>query len=87
MPGGGVCVDPPGAALRLFFEYVGAVDMAMLLKKRLRQRARNFTKLLPSMSAEGALRSKDSRLFVNARDYITQCREQALSRSVGDVAS
>ena len=38
----------------------------MLLKKRLRQHARNFTKLLPSMSAEGALRSKDWRLFVNA---------------------
>jgi len=33
------------------------------------------------------LRSKDCRLVVNARDYITQCREQALSRSVGDVAS
>ena len=51
------------------------------------QRARNFSKLRPGMSAEGALRSKDYRLFVNARDYVTQCREQTLSRSVGEVAS
>lgn len=70
-----------------FLVCVGAGDMAVLLKKRLWQRARNFTKVLPGMSAEGALRSKDCRLFVNARDYITQCREQALSRNVGDVAS
>ena len=52
--------------LGYLLEYVGAGDMAMLLKKRLRQRARDFTKLLPSMSAERALRSKDWRLFVNA---------------------
>lgn len=43
--------------LGYFLEYVGAGDAAMLLKKRLRQRARNFTKVLPGMSAEGASRS------------------------------
>ena len=52
--------------LGYLLEHVGAGDKAVLLKEHVRQRARNFTKLLPSASAEGALRSKDWRLFVNA---------------------
>ena len=47
-------------------EYVGAGDKAVLLKKHVGRRARNFTKLLPGDDAEGAPRSKDWRLFVNA---------------------
>ncbi len=52
--------------LGYLLEYVGAGNKAVLLKKHVRQRARNFTKLLPSASAAGAPRSKDWRLFVNA---------------------
>ena len=46
--------------------HVGAGENAALLKEDVRRRARNFTKLLPGASAEGAPRSKDWRLFVNA---------------------
>ena len=52
--------------LGYLLEYVGAGDKAVLLKKHVRRRARNYTKLLPSSSAEGAARSKDWRLFVNS---------------------
>ena len=41
-------------------------DRAVLLKADVRQRARNFTKLLPGASAEDAPRSNAWRLFVNA---------------------
>ena len=47
-------------------EHVGAGDRAMLLKEHVRERARNYTKLLPSADAVEAPRSKDWRLFVNA---------------------
>ena len=47
-------------------EHVGAGDKAALLKEHVRRRARNYTKLLPGADADGALRSKDWRLFVNA---------------------
>ena len=52
--------------LGYLLEHVGAGEKAVLLKERVRQRARNFTKLLPGADADGALRSKDWRLFVNA---------------------
>ena len=52
--------------LGYLLEHVGAGHKAVLLKAHVRQRARNFTKLLPGASVEGALRSKDWRLFVNA---------------------
>ena len=47
-------------------EHVGAADKAVLLKAHVRKGARNSTKLLPGASAEGAPRSKDWRLYVNA---------------------
>ena len=47
-------------------EHVGAGDRAMLLKEHVRERARNYTKLLPGADAVDAQRSKDWRLFVNA---------------------
>ena len=47
-------------------EHVRAGDRAVLLKEHARRRARNYTKLLPSVCAEGAPRSRDWRLFVNA---------------------
>ena len=53
--------------LGYLLEHVGAGDRAVLLKADVRQRARNFTKLLPGASAEDAPRSKEWRLFVNAR--------------------
>ena len=53
--------------LGYLLEHVGAGDKAVLLKEHVRMRARNFTKLLPGAGAEGAPRSKDWRLFVNAR--------------------
>ncbi len=52
--------------LGYLLEYVGAGDKAVLLKEHVRRRARNYTKLVPSSSSEGALRSKEWRLFVNA---------------------
>jgi len=53
--------------LGYLLEYVGAGDKAALLKEHVARRARNFTKLLPGADADGALRSKDWRLFVNAK--------------------
>ena len=52
--------------LGYLLEHVGAGDRAVLLNEHVRRRARNYTKLLPGTSSEGALRSKDWRLFVNA---------------------
>ena len=52
--------------LGYLLEHVGARDSAALLKEHVRKRARNFTKLLPGADAEGARRSKDWRLLVNA---------------------
>ena len=52
--------------LGYLLERVGAGDRAMLLKEHVRQRARNYTKLLPGADAAGARRSKDWRLLANA---------------------
>ena len=52
--------------LGYLLEHVGAGDRTVLLKEHVRQRARNFTKLLPGTDAAGAPRSKDWRLLVNA---------------------
>ena len=52
--------------LGYLLEHVGAGDRATLLKEHVREHARNFTKLLPGAEAEGARRSKDWRLLVNA---------------------
>ena len=52
--------------LGYLLEHVGAGDRAVLLKEQVRQRARNYTKLLPGADATGAPRSKDWRLLVNA---------------------
>ena len=52
--------------LGYLLEHVGEGDKAVLLKEHVARRARNFTKLLPGDDAEGAPRSKDWRLFVNA---------------------
>ena len=52
--------------LGYLLEHVGVGDRAMLLKEHVRQRARNYTKLLPGADAAGAPRSKGWRLFVNA---------------------
>ena len=52
--------------LGYLLEHVGAGDGAALLREHVREHARNFTKLLPGASAEGARRSEDWRLLVNA---------------------
>ena len=52
--------------LGYLLEHVGAGDRATLLKEHVQEHARNFTKLLPGVDAEGARRSKDWRLLVNA---------------------
>ena len=52
--------------LGYLLEHVGIGDTAVLLKEHMRQRARNFTKLVPGADAAGAQRSKDWRLLVNA---------------------
>ena len=52
--------------LGYLLEHVGAGEKAALLKDHVRKTARNFTKLLPSASIDGALRSEDWRLYVNA---------------------
>ena len=51
--------------LGYLLEHVGAGDRAALLKEHVQRHARNYTKLLPGASAEGAPRSKDWRLLVN----------------------
>jgi len=52
--------------LGYLLEHVGAGDKAVLLKEHVAGSAQNLTKLLPGDNAEGAPRSKDWRLFVNA---------------------
>lgn len=52
--------------LGYLLDHVGAGDKAELLREYVQQRGRNFTKLLPGAPADGALRSKDWRLYVNA---------------------
>ena len=52
--------------LGYLLEHVGAGDRATLLKDHVRAHARNFTRLLPGADAEGARRSNDWRLLVNA---------------------
>ena len=52
--------------LGYLLEHVGAADKAVLLKEHVRKGARNSTKLLPGARADGAPRSKDWRLYVNA---------------------
>ena len=52
--------------LGYLLEHVGAGHRTVLLKEHVQQRARNYTKLLPGANAEGAPRSKDWRLLVNA---------------------
>ena len=52
--------------LGYLLEHVGAGDKAVLLKEHVRKAARNSTKLLPGVSAEGKPKSKDWRLYVNA---------------------
>ena len=52
--------------LGYLLDHVGAGARAVLLKEHVRQRARNSTKLLPGASTDGAPRSKDWRLYVNA---------------------
>ena len=53
--------------LGFLLEFVGAGERCGPLKDHVRERARNFTKLLPSAPKDGAERSGDWRLFVNAR--------------------
>ena len=53
--------------LGFLLEFVGAGDRCGPLKEYVRQRVRNYTRLLPSGPAEGATRSRDWRLLVNAR--------------------
>ena len=52
--------------LGYLLEHVGAGDRVVPLKEHVRQRARNYTKLLPGADGMGAPRSKDWRLLVNA---------------------
>jgi predicted transcriptional regulator of viral defense system len=52
--------------LGYLLEHVGAQDKAVLLKEYVGRHAKNFTKLLPGVDADGALRSKGWRLLVNA---------------------
>ncbi|MCY4128901.1 MAG: type IV toxin-antitoxin system AbiEi family antitoxin [Gammaproteobacteria bacterium] len=52
--------------LGYLLELVGAARKTALLKKRVHQHARNFTKLLPSIDAKIIERSKEWRVLVNA---------------------
>ena len=52
--------------LGFLLEFVGADDRCAPLRDHVRQRARNYTRLLPSAPAHGAVRSRDWRLLVNA---------------------
>ena len=52
--------------LGYLLEQVGAGNNAVLLKEHVRERARNFAKLLPAADAENAPRARDWRLYVNA---------------------
>ena len=53
--------------LGFLLEFVGAGDRCGPLKDQVRQRVRNCTRLLPAAMADGAARSGDWRLLVNAR--------------------
>ena len=57
---------PWAQRLGYLLDHVGAGDKAELLREHVRERARNFAKLLTAASAEGATRSSDWRLYVNA---------------------
>ena len=52
--------------LGFLLEFVGAGDRCGPLKDHVRQRGRNYTRLLPSAPADGAARSPDWRLVVNS---------------------
>ena len=58
---------PWAQRLGYLLEHVGAGDRLVPLREHVRQRARNYTKLLPGADAIDAPRSKDWRLLVNAR--------------------
>ena len=77
-PAKDVCGDDPVGPARCcsvlwgqhrgyLLEHVGAGDKTALLKDHVRKTTRNFTRLLPGLDAEGAVRSKDWRVVVNAR--------------------
>ena len=53
--------------LGFLLEFVGAGDRCGPLKDHVRQRVRNYTRLLPSATVDGAAQSTDWRLLVNAR--------------------
>ena len=57
---------PWAQRLGFLLELVGAGDRCGPLREHVRRRARNYTRLLPSAPVEGAARSRDWRLFVNA---------------------
>ena len=57
---------PWAQRLGYLLDHVGAGDKALLLKDHVRTTARNFTRLLPDANADGAPRSKDWRLYINA---------------------
>ena len=58
---------PWAQRLGFLLEFVGAGDRCGPLNDHVRQRARNYSKLVPSTPKVGAARSRDWRLFVNAR--------------------
>ena len=51
--------------LGYLLELVGAADKAIELKEHVRNRARNYTRLVPGAPAEGAPQSTDWRLYLN----------------------
>jgi hypothetical protein len=57
---------PWAQRLGYLVELVGAADLATPLKHYLRDRLRDFAPLVPSMPSEGASRSADWRLRINA---------------------
>lgn len=51
--------------LGFLLEFVGAGDSCVPLRDYVRERARNYTRLVPSAPTGGAVRSRDWRLLVN----------------------
>ena len=51
--------------LGFLLEFVGAGEKCALLKRYVRARARNYTRLVPSVPVESAERSREWRLSVN----------------------
>ena len=51
--------------LGYLLQFVGAGDRCAPLRDHVRQRGRNYTRLVPSVSAQGAVRSREWRLLVN----------------------